>query len=199
MNPALKGIQPNQTMKIQYCSDLHLEFAVNKRFLELHPIEPVGEVLILAGDILPLELHKKQTDFIDFISDNFEMVYWIPGNHEYYGYDLATVPDPLLEKLRSNVWLLNNQVATYSGINFICSTLWSKISPVNALDIQRSISDFFTIRWQGKKFTTRQFNQLHSQSVSFLQSAIKEKSGEKKYCGYASCANPVPIPGKVPE
>jgi hypothetical protein len=83
------------------------------------------------------------------------------------------VADPLLEKLRSNVWLVNNQVIDYKNISFICSTLWSKIDVVNALDIQRSISDFFSIQWQGQKFTTEQFNQLHNQSVHFLEKAFK--------------------------
>jgi predicted phosphohydrolase len=147
--------------------------------MKKHLLEPVGEVLILAGDILPFALHKEQTAFIDYIANHFEMVYWVPGNHEYYGYDLATVADPLLEKLRSNVWLVNNQVVDYKNISFICSTLWSKIDVVHALDIQRSISDFFSIQWQGQKFTTRQFNQLHNQSVNFLEKAIKEVSTEK--------------------
>ncbi|AEW03393.1 hypothetical protein A4D02_05060 [Niastella koreensis] len=162
-------------MKIQYCSDLHLEFPANKKYMERHLLEPVGEVLILAGDILPLSLHNTQSTFIDFIADNFEQVYWIPGNHEYYGYDLATVADPLLEKLRSNVWLVNNQVIAYKKVSFICSTLWSKVDVVHALDIQRSISDFFAIKWNGEKFTTRQFNQLHNRSVAFLEKAFKEK------------------------
>jgi predicted phosphohydrolase len=147
--------------------------------MERHPLEPVGEVLILAGDILPFALHKAQTAFIDYIADHFEMVYWIPGNHEYYGYDLATVADPLLEKLRSNVWLVNNQVVAYKNVGLICSTLWSKINVVNELDIQRSISDFFSIQYQDGKFTTRQFNQLHNQSIAFLEKAIKETSTEK--------------------
>ena len=148
--------------------------------MERHLLEPVGEVLILAGDILPLSLHKTQSVFIDFIADNFEQVYWIPGNHEYYGYDLATVADPLSEKLRSNVWLVNNQVIDHKGISFICSTLWSKVDVLHALDIQRSISDFFTIQWNGEKFTTRQFNQLHNRSVEFLENAFKEKRAEKR-------------------
>lgn len=163
-------------MKIQYCSDLHLEFPMNKKFMDEHHLEPAGEVLILAGDILPFALHEKQTAFIDYVADHFEMVYWVPGNHEYYGSDTATIADPLLEKLRSNVWLLNNQVITYNNTQFVCSTLWSKINLVNALDIQRSISDFFSILWQGKKFTTRQFNQLHNQSVAFLEEAFKDKN-----------------------
>ena len=33
-------------MKIQYCSDLHLEFEENKKFLKQNPIKPVGDILI---------------------------------------------------------------------------------------------------------------------------------------------------------
>lgn len=162
-------------MKIQYCSDLHLEMPDNEKYMRRRLLEPVGEVLVLAGDILPFGLHTKQTDFIDHIADHFEMVYWVPGNHEYYGYDLATVTDPLLEKLRSNVWLVNNQVVTHRGVNFICTTMWSKIDVIHALDIERSVTDFRNIQWQGERFTTWQFNQLHNRSMSFLETAIKEK------------------------
>ena len=38
-------------MKIQYASDLHLEFAENRNFIENGGITPIGEVLVLAGDV----------------------------------------------------------------------------------------------------------------------------------------------------
>jgi len=42
-------------MRIQYMSDLHLEFAGNSRFIKHDWIPITGEVLVLAGDTFYLK------------------------------------------------------------------------------------------------------------------------------------------------
>lgn len=166
-------------MKIQYCSDLHLEFPENKSFMERNPLKVEGEILLLAGDIIPFALLDKPNNFFDFVSDKFSAVYWIPGNHEYYHYDLARKSSPLNEKIRKNVFLVNNTEVEHKGVKLIFSTLWSKISPGNTWKIQNSISDFFLIKMNHKLFTPFDFSNLHEESFAFLKTAVKKNKSDK--------------------
>lgn len=161
-------------MKIQYCSDLHLEFPENQSFLKSNPLKPTGEILILAGDIIPFNLMEKHPDFFDYLADNFKTTYWIPGNHEYYRSDASERSGTLNEKIRSNVLLINNQSVKINNTKLIFTTLWSHISPVHEWKIQKNMSDFHVITYQGQKFSTDIFNQLHEECRTFLVSALQE-------------------------
>src|SRR5690349_4145084 len=129
-------------MKIQYCSDLHLEFPENQRALVSRPLEVVGDILVLAGDIAPLSSLNNYNWFVDWASDNFEMTYWIPGNHEYYGYNLEEKDISIYEKIRSNLVLLNNRSVALDNTMIHFSTLWSSIGASFGKTIEQRISDF---------------------------------------------------------
>ena len=155
-------------MKIQYCSDLHLEFTENKNFLDKNSIQPMGEIFLLAADSIPFAFLNEHDYFFDFVSDNFETVYWLPGNHEYSHYDLKHVKNPLYEKKRHNVFLVNNQIIPYKNISLIFSTMWTSIFPQNELEMLRNISDYSLIKRQGKHITPSDINSLNQIDFNFL-------------------------------
>ena len=161
-------------IKVQYCSDLHLEFKENLRYIQKKPLIPVADILILAGDILPFALNDKPNDFIDFVADNYEKVFWIPGNHEYYHFDLKEVSNPLYEKLRSNIFLVNNYAEFIGDTKFIFSTLWSHIQLNNSWQIRQSLSDFLVIKNNGKLISVQDFNLLHEDCFAFIEKSLEE-------------------------
>lgn len=166
-------------MKIQYYSDLHLEFPENREFLKLNPLKPEGEILLLVGDIVPFAVMEKYNDFFNYVSDNFKLTYWIPGNHDYYYFDAAVKSGVLNEKIRDNVYLVNNVAIYHDDVRFIFSTLWAKINPSNEWNMQQSLSDFQVIKFNGERFSPSHFNQLHQDCFNFIQEEVKKPHSGK--------------------
>ncbi|HXB95530.1 MAG TPA: metallophosphoesterase [Puia sp.] len=165
-------------MKIQYCSDLHLEFPENQKFLRRNPLTVVGDILVLAGDVITFRDIGEGKEFIDFACDPYSAVYWVPGNHEYYNFDIACKSNPLHEKVRDNFYLVNNQAISYGGVKLVLTTLWGRIDPEHAWDMQRSVADFSAIVNRGRNFTAHDFTTLHKESLSFLKRAFQEPGNE---------------------
>jgi len=172
-------IQLSTNPKIQYCSDLHLEFPENKKFLNSNPLQVEGEVLLLAGDIVPFAVMNNHKDFFDYISDNFKFTYWIPGNHEFYYYDITKKDDAIHEKIRSNVYLVNNVSVKLDDVKLIFSTLWSKIDLINQWVVQQTLSDFHVIKYNKRPFTAVHYNQLHQECIQFIEKELKQNGEEK--------------------
>lgn len=166
-------------MKIQYCADLHLEFQENKEFLKNNPLLPKGDILLLAGDIVPFKVLHKHNDFFDYVSGNFETTWWVPGNHEYYSFDLANKQGCFNEKIRNNVFLVNNFTHRLPGIKFIFSTLWTRISPANEWNIQQRLSDFHVIGFHGNRMRPHHYNRIHTESLNFIKTEVSTSINEK--------------------
>lgn len=163
-------------MKIQYASDLHLEFAENNQYIQEHPLKPAGDILILAGDmgLLGQSSYKRNT-FWDWAADNFPKTYIVPGNHEFYGgYDLAKMEDGLVMQIRPNVELHYNSVIPLNkNTDLILTILWAWISKTHAFKIEERLNDFVFIKYGRRKLTAETFNQLHGKYLSFLAKTIK--------------------------
>lgn len=166
-------------MNIQYCSDLHLEFKENRKYIDRNPIQPMADILLLAGDITLLNDIELHEDFFDYLSANFAYTYWIPGNHEYYGSNIAHYPSPLKQAIRNNVWLVNQQVLEHEEVSIICATLWSHVEPQNEYLIQRNLSDFHQINNGSRRLTVADFNELHRQDLAFITQALKDHKDRK--------------------
>ena len=77
-------------MKVQIISDIHLEYYNNdfRNFSSI--IKPISDnidntpkVLFLAGDIGKID-HPTFKPFMDYVSENWDEIYYVAGNHEFY-------------------------------------------------------------------------------------------------------------------
>lgn len=168
-------------MKIQYASDLHLEFGDNSSWLKNNHIEPVGDILVLAGDIGYLgDDNYSKHPFWDWASENFKQVIVIPGNHELYKlFDINEFHEGWSMEIRHNVKVYYNSVIhLYEGIDIIASTLWSKISPTESYITELCVSDFKRIRNGEHRLTSDRFNEEHEKCFNFIERSVRESNAK---------------------
>jgi len=137
-------------------SDLHLEFG------EFHPenIQPPAKLLVLAGDII-LAKHLTKTlgtrqnkiyhQFFQQVSDSFDDIIYIMGNHESYHFDISKVVDHVRDGLSNykNIHVLDNEVWDWGDYQIFGGTLWTDMNgrdPDSMFTIQHMMNDFTLIQ-----------------------------------------------------
>ncbi len=166
-------------MKIQYASDLHLEFPENRKFLEENDIIPSAEILILAGDII-LNKHKKKAEiFFKEWRKQFKYIIHVPGNHEYYSGEILHAYPNYYKAISDNHFKVNNKTITIENVRFICSTLWTHIPIDMKEEFERRSNDYKLIQYSKKSLEHRQItvedtNFFHSISVQFLENELSK-------------------------
>ena len=178
-------------MKIQYFSDLHLEFQDNLNWIDNNTIERVGDVLIIAGDLCPfvkLSNIMYKSEIAD-LCKGYKKVFWIPGNHEYYIFThsyAATRYEQPIKEIR-NLFLVDNYTERIGRTQLILCTMWSHIGRKNADKIKYGMSDFHYITVQnpekGEEIDSLQvadFNAFNKTAVKFLKKAVKAATQAKK-------------------
>ncbi len=121
-------------------SDIHAEFG----YLDLpqHGYED-QQILILAGDIGLATKDWTYLPFIEEVSERFQDVIYIMGNHEFYGTSVLRGLDKIKSRIlfelnAPNVHVVNNEVIRIHDVSFICSTLWTSYDNQNALCMYNS-------------------------------------------------------------
>lgn len=189
-------------MKIQFASDLHLEFYLDKDediFPTLVDPSTNADLLILAGDIGYPD-HYKTMQFFTWCCALWPQVVWIYGNHEYYtckshdsyflrsinGVDFERRDKSLTMKEKrdlaeiyrekfKNLNILLTDSVTINGFRIIGATLWTNIPQESIYPIQKYMNDFRMILVEdGVMFNTSDWSNEHKKDYSYIESQLKE-------------------------
>lgn len=158
----------------QLVSDIHLEHCIHNP-----SIPKYARNLILAGDICPLSRDDLLEPFIMDVSERFENVIYVLGNHEYYA-DMIGSNEPAKHVLHPQMWnldyfppnvhVLENQTVTIDGVKILGTTLWSEIADEDRSEIWQEMNDY---RWicmaPNKLLTVDDVNMMNYQAKAFLR------------------------------
>ena len=187
-------------MKIQVCSDLHLEFSdINIKN------EHSADVLILSGDIMVaqdlhdhpepvtspyasyVQLGRRQEsaqrfrNFLQRVSMAFPHVIYVAGNHEFYHGKFVDSIRVLREECAkfSNIYFMEDDYKKIGDFLFIGCTLWTDMNrgdPVTLYTVAGAMNDYRVIRHDGQGYTKlRPAHTVsrHRHSLEFIREAIK--------------------------
>ncbi len=146
------------TMRIQYISDLHLEF--NRTDIALGR---AAHVLVLAGDIGD-PMSKTYSEFLSWCARDWAHVIVVAGNHELYNRQPPSAwkwsqPDTVATRIAAcraaaagagpNVHFLERDSVVIGGVRFLGCTLWSDVSGEEEM-VERRLSDYSAITVDGQ-------------------------------------------------
>ena len=144
-------------MKIQFVSDLHLEFPENRTFLAKYPLEVKGDILLIAGDTAYLDLPDSDEDtYSQYTSDGYS------------------------KEIRPNVHAYYNSVVHLDDIDVIVSTLWAHIEPYKTYMTERGVNDFYRIKYNGHRLSSDDFNHEHERCLQFVQQSVEESVAKRR-------------------
>jgi predicted phosphodiesterase len=166
---------PAEPLRLQVISDLHLEFHRDRgrELLEKRlRWDPSASAVVLAGDIGVAGRHRATLELaFEFFSSRFEQVFYVPGNHEFYG---TRAPETQV-KLRKLVGLYPKVTLLEPGVvgrwgdrRVVGGTLWFPFGPTT-WELSDGMSDFHAI----KEFRPWVYQQ-NEEAVAWLTETVRE-------------------------
>ncbi|KIV97711.1 hypothetical protein PV10_01425 [Exophiala mesophila] len=165
--------------RFQILSDLHLE--VGDQYLTYHiPVQ--APFLILAGDIGRLQDYDKYLSFIATQCAQFDAVYLVLGNHEFYGIS-RTEGLAHAQRLEKDAKTLGRLKVLYRtrldidpSLSILGCTLQSNIRPENRAVVESRVKDFQRI----PNWTVDLHNEEHQRDLDWLRAEIDSISSESE-------------------
>jgi predicted phosphodiesterase len=154
---------------IQVFSDLHLERI--KAGVDYTALPPKCPYLFLAGDITTID-NVHFIPFFDYVSKNWERVFYVLGNHEYYNqnsvniYSIGAKYREALSARYTNVHLVDRDVIEIGGTRIIGCTLWGHYS------LERPVSYhgvFKYIKSDIRPIQTLEFNTFNREAIEWIK------------------------------
>jgi DNA repair exonuclease SbcCD nuclease subunit len=153
-------------MRIQYLSDVHLEFGD----CELPSTD--ADILIAAGDI------HTGTSALKWLSQSSCPVIYIAGNHEYYGGDLVhTLAALRIQSKVFDIHFLENDAITLEDTRFLGTTLWTDFDNANEKIIEYAkfnMNDYNFIKNNRYLLNPEDLLQIHRESKNWLEQELKK-------------------------
>ena len=147
-------------MRIQYFSDIHLEFG------ECEFRQTDAEILVAAGDI------HTEINGLAWLAQSSCPVIYIAGNHEYYGGDLVhTLNQLAISSRQYNINFLENTCYFYRDTRFLGTTLWTSFNNINREYMEQALycmNDYNFIRHNDRLAAPDDILKIHHASYEWL-------------------------------
>lgn len=164
-------------MSYQVYSDIHTEFS-KKKFPKIIPTAPY---LILPGDIGKITMDSFR-DFISYCSSKWIKVFFIFGNHEFYGSrSIETLKIQYREFFSTfpNVILLDSEYTIIDNTVIYGFTCWTRCPYQKLSDAKDNLNDYNQIRTIKGKLTATYINELVDyETLKFKEFIDKINTGE---------------------
>jgi len=157
------------TLRVQILSDLHFEFDGDDGEAFTRDVPVAADVLVLAGDVIPLRERDTVRGALDLFCKRFKHVIFVPGNHEYYRtspVEAKVLLDTCAREI-PNLHILNPGIVLIGETRFIGATLWFPKTPDEIL-YRHILNDFRMI----EGFVPWVHN-THAAHLKFLKTEIQ--------------------------
>lgn len=153
-------------MRINYFSDIHLEFG------EQCLPDVDADIVIAAGDI------GVSSQGVEWLKGLNKPVIYVAGNHEFYGCEYQQVLGMLrVECADTQIQFLEKDQFVYHGVRFLGCTLWADLfidGDEKAQALEKSLNDFRRVSFDGRPFLPQDFSVLYHDARAWLDTQLAQ-------------------------